>query len=838
MALNFPNSPALDEVYTSPDGSSFIWNGVQWVGFSSSVILVQNTVPLTVEDDAVVIGTGITSINFGNYLGVAYTSNRVTVDVNTLWTEYVDGAYTRVYRLSDVGIGTTNARFQLEVGEVGFGGTALHVNGSINNTGMVTFTTAADSQFDYHGYITLGGETSNTGVTLGYNGNKGNLIFGKRSGVSVDSTARRNIFIGEETGASFTNNGSSDNVYIGAFAGGSYADGNNNIFIGNGVGYSVSSPGLTGSYNVLIGPTGADGDVFDENTSSVLRTPPVVDGSHQLVIGAGNTAWIYGNNSFYVGIGTNAAEERLHVNGGVKVTGITTTGEFSVGLGYTYIGITTTSIDLHLNESNESTRINFYSYYPGGSPKAISLRSPDDADTYDLVLPAASGSQYEALTTDGDGNLSWAYPSKWYPTSTGIHTTSNVSIGTTIPVATLTVSGDVNVSGALTASSLTGEGSSITGIVTTLVAGTNVSISTSFGQVTVNALLSEPLYWEPTASGIHTMSKVGIGTTNSTSELTVKGNIETTNLQVSGVGTVTNLYVASGIVTSLTASSGIVTTLSSTNFVGTYSTTTNLTATQAALVNVTSGIATAANLNVGSAGTVIKTTDTGLVGIGATLPTAKLTVGGSLSVVGVSTFYGTMKFGDVGLGIGANAGLIIEPLNGQIISNNTGSSGGYYLRSSGTNIWYVDYQSNQFNTGKIELGPDVSSPETVIYNSGNAQFSGIVTATTLVDSKGELRKLPQNPQTSAYILASSDVGKHISITTGGVTIPQGVFTTGDIVTIYNNSSSVQMLTPAAGVTLRRAAIGDTGSRGLNGYALATILCVGTNSFALTGAGVT
>ena len=838
MALNFPNSPAIDEVYTSPEGVSFIWNGAQWVGFSSSVILVQNTLgPLTIEDDSVFVGTGVTTINFGNYLDVSYAANRVSVDVNTLWTEYIDGAYTSIHRVSDVGIGTTNPRFNLEVGEIGYGGTAVYVNGGINNTGMVTFTTAADSQFDYHGYITIGGETSNTGVTLGYNGNKGNLVFGKRSGVSVDNTARRNIFIGEETGTSFTNTGSSDNIYIGAYAGNSYADANNNIFIGNGVGYNVSATGLVGSYNVMIGPTGADGNVFDENASSVLRTPPIEEGSYQLVIGAGNTAWMYGNSSFYVGLGTNSPEERLHVDGGAKVTGITTTGELSVGLGYTYIGINTTGINLYLNESNESTKISFYSYFPGGDDRVVNIQASDGSDNYTLYLPTDNGVQDQFLRVDGEGNLSWEYPS-WYPTSTGIHTLSSVSIGTNIPVAALTVNGDANVSGVLTASAFYGEGNALSGIVTSIVAGTNVSISTSFGAVTVNALLSQPLYWDPSVTGITTSSKVGIGTTNATSELTVRGNIESTNLQISGVGTFANVNVASGFVTSLTASTGIITTFSSTNSTVTNSTATNLTATNASVTNFSSGITTSTKLNVGTAGTVVTTTDAGLVGIGTALPTAKLTVIGGLSIVGTSTFTDSLRVGNVGLGIGANPGLLIEHSNGLVISNNTGVSGGFYLRSFGTNRWYVDHQSNQFNTGKLEIGPTIATPQTVLQPSGNAQFSGIVTATTFSDVKGDIRKLPQNAVGAAYTLTSLDAGKHVAISAGGVTIPQGIFTTGDIVTIYNNSASVQMLTPAAGVTLRRAAIGDTGARGLNAYALATILCVGTNSFALTGAGVT
>ena len=47
-------------------------------------------------------------------------------------------------------------------------------------------------------------------------------------------------------------------------------------------------------------------------------------------------------------------------------------------------------------------------------------------------------------------------------------------------------------------------------------------------------------YWEQTASGIHTLSNVGIGTTNPTSTLTVKGNTFTNQLSVSGITTTSN----------------------------------------------------------------------------------------------------------------------------------------------------------------------------------------------------------------------------------------------------------------------------------------------------------
>lgn len=97
-------------------------------------------------------------------------------------------------------------------------------------------------------------------------------------------------------------------------------------------------------------------------------------------------------------------------------------------------------------------------------------------------------------------------------------------------------------------------------------------------------------------------------------------------------------------------------------------------------------------------------------------------------------------------------------------------------------------------------------------------------------------QIPQNSQTSAYTLVASDAGKHISITTGGVTV-NNVFSVGDVVSIYNNSGSLQVLTQGAGVTLRLAATSNTGNRNLVAYGLCTLLCVGAGSFVVSGAGV-
>lgn len=112
-----------------------------------------------------------------------------------------------------------------------------------------------------------------------------------------------------------------------------------------------------------------------------------------------------------------------------------------------------------------------------------------------------------------------------------------------------------------------------------------------------------------------------------------------------------------------------------------------------------------------------------------------------------------------------------------------------------------------------------------------------VTFNTVSDAIGNVRQVPLNSQTSAYILAASDVGKCVSITTGGITVPNGVFSSGDTVTIYNNSGSSQNIANAVSVTLRQVGTANTGTRTLAQYGLATILCTAANNFVITGGGL-
>jgi hypothetical protein len=145
---------------------------------------------------------------------------------------------------------------------------------------------------------------------------------------------------------------------------------------------------------------------------------------------------------------------------------------------------------------------------------------------------------------------------------------------------------------------------------------------------------------------------------------------------------------------------------------------------------------------------------------------------------------------------------------------------------------YIDFASGG-NTSRMRLtsggnlGIGTTSP------SSKLEVNGVVR-----DQYGDLRTLPENAKTAAYTLAASDTGRLINITTGGITVPASVFSVGQVVTIYNNSASNQTITQGASVTMYLSGTATTGNRTLAQRGVATVICVASNTFVISGSGLT
>ena len=139
----------------------------------------------------------------------------------------------------------------------------------------------------------------------------------------------------------------------------------------------------------------------------------------------------------------------------------------------------------------------------------------------------------------------------------------------------------------------------------------------------------------------------------------------------------------------------------------------------------------------------------------------------------------------------------------------------------------------------LDLKADKVGVSTDLSIGQNAVVTGIMTATTLNDSAGNVRQIVNNSKSGTYTLSKSDVGELIN-TTATVTVPANLtpaFAPGDAITIYNNSGSDISIAQGSSVTMYQAGTSNTGNRTLAQRGVATVLCVGTNTFTIIGGGL-
>jgi len=108
----------------------------------------------------------------------------------------------------------------------------------------------------------------------------------------------------------------------------------------------------------------------------------------------------------------------------------------------------------------------------------------------------------------------------------------------------------------------------------------------------------------------------------------------------------------------------------------------------------------------------------------------------------------------------------------------------------------------------------------------------------LSDGKGDLRSTNFISSSSQYTLASSNAGDTIQCSSGGWLINNATgFSAGDMVTFINNSGSDQTISTSS-VTLYNTADGATGNRTLAARGMATAICSASNTYYISGAGLT
>jgi len=89
------------------------------------------------------------------------------------------------------------------------------------------------------------------------------------------------------------------------------------------------------------------------------------------------------------------------------------------------------------------------------------------------------------------------------------------------------------------------------------------------------------------------------------------------------------------------------------------------------------------------------------------------------------------------------------------------------------------------------------------------------------------------PPSTNTTIVNSDKGKYLNVSANVTINTTTAFVSGDVVSIYNNSAGNITVT-ATGVTLRLAGTATTGNRTIAQRGVATVLCVGSNDYVITG----
>ena len=342
--------------------------------------------------DSLLIGAIKINSNFSEIYSHFGDGTNLT-SIGGTWTSNSVGIHT----LKNVGIGTTNPRFLLEVGAVGASGTTLFVNGDARVTGIVTIGPAS---------ITLNGITNTvnvgTGITL--NGSTG----------IISATA---IVLGGTTltGAAVT--------FITAGSGISVDQGTGNVTItstgGGSSQFVTTAAGIHTLSNVGIGTTNPTSKLTVSGNVSIVGVATITGDANinGLTVGRGAGGQI---SNTAIGAGS------LSIAGGTNNTGIgystlysNTTGDYNTAIGSNALNL------------NTSTSANYNTAIGAGAGKSITTGSKNtllgsyDGNENGLDIRTSNNN---VVLSDGDGNI------RFYANSSG-----NVGLGTTNPQGTLQV---------------------------------------------------------------------------------------------------------------------------------------------------------------------------------------------------------------------------------------------------------------------------------------------------------------------------------------------------------------------------------------------------------------
>lgn len=168
--------------------------------------------------------------------------------------------------------------------------------------------------------------------------------------------------------------------------------------------------------------------------------------------------------------------------------------------------------------------------------------------------------------------------------------------------------------------------------------------------------------------------------------------------------------------------------------------------------------------------------------------------------------------------------------NSTVIGNTTAGGAGIAIPAGKKMVVFSDGADFYTIYAATAGTADALAATLAIANGGTGATTAAVARTNL-----GVYRVPPVATTGAYTLLATDLGQYVSAD-ANVTVPPSVFAAGDVVVIFNNSASSISVLRGAGVTMYWVG-GVNGDRALSARGLATLLCVGSNVFVITGQGL-
>jgi hypothetical protein len=280
---------------------------------------------------------------------------------------------------------------------------------------------------------------------------------------------------------------------------------------------------------------------------------------------------------------------------------------------------------------------------------------------------------------------------------------------------------------------------------------------------------------------------------------------------------VTNLGAVSAIITTLTA--GLIT--------ATSANITNLTATTLTLTNA---------LQPSQGGTGQTGTPTNgqlLIGNGTGFALSTLTAGPG---IGVTNSAGSITLTATGTGfitsVNATSPLQSTGTDSITISIASSTGTGAVVLSSGAQFSATSANITTLTSTSANLTTLSSTSANVTTLTGTS-----ATITNILDGAGNVRKIPSagSEKTSVYTLSVSDIGEFVTIGTGGgIDVPNNVFSAGDAISIFNNTSGTRTISLTVTTAYIPGTDSDRASVSILTRGLATVLFINPSLCVVSG----